>query len=211
MTVEVDGPEGSDERREAVFDSDAALVALKKRAKNLAIGCSKRSREHEYSYEQWSRRSIYFAIAISIFGGVAGATLLASAPAGSVFAYIAGGLGVLTTILTTIDSKISTSTKAEAHRKAFAGFAAIRTEYYDLVDLEVDLEKARKTFAEINQRKLQLEKDSPPAEHKSRERREREERPRRVPRQQSLATETAAIGTGGVSAEAVRSPQDDTT
>lgn len=59
------------------------LVAVQQRARNLGIGCSKRSREHELSYQFWNLVSIVTTLVIALFSGLAGTALLAQAPTGS--------------------------------------------------------------------------------------------------------------------------------
>ncbi|MFD0445227.1 MULTISPECIES: SLATT domain-containing protein [Streptomyces violaceusniger group] len=140
------------------------------------MGCRRRSREHELSYSRWSTLSLTFGISIAVFSGAAGTTLLASAKPGSPLSIVAGILGALAVVLTAVDAKFSSTAKAEAHRRAFAGFSSLRTDYDDLATMGArSTEEARGKLEHLNTRKSQLEKDSPPTEQYARKKRRKDE------------------------------------
>lgn len=146
------------------------------RAQRLGIGCRRRSREHEASCSRWITISIFFTISIAVFGGFAGTTLLSSAAPGSPLAITAGVLGTMAVVFTAIEAKLGSAAKAEAHRRAFAGFASLRTEYDDLALMStLTVEEARRVLTELNARKNQLESDSPPVEKYARKKRRKDE------------------------------------
>lgn len=89
-------------------------------------------------------------------------TLLAAEKTGTAWLYVAGSLGTLGATAIALDAQPGFKAQAEGYRRAAAGFATMRTAYYDLGHLGVStVEEARAKLDEPTARKAALDQNSP--------------------------------------------------
>ena len=138
-------------------------------AKEAGTACRTRAHEHQVSYRRWKLVGTALNVAAAVLASVAGATLLASAKPGSIWAVVAGAFGLLSAVLTATAGHLGASGEARANQAAAANYSALSGSYRDLAamppDSERDLEAALKA---LNDRRWQLSRDSPITEEYAR-------------------------------------------
>lgn len=137
-------------------------AAIRKRARWLGRGCAWRGDEHQVCAERWRIVALAVNVPAGVFSAVAGAALLASAKEGSALAIAGGVIGLLGAALTTASGHLGAEARAEAHRRAAAGFSGLATAYYDIAYLpEAAPQHLRELLDELNARRAELLDRSP--------------------------------------------------
>lgn len=144
------------------------------RARNQAISCSRRAREHELAYRRWKFWSSLLGVLTAIGATVAASTLLL-ADTGGARAVVAGLVALAAAAFATVNASFLQG-RVEESRVARAAFTNLRSRYSLLADLPPkEILAARAQFDDIERAHIQAEIEAPPPEGWARHRRTSEE------------------------------------
>lgn len=143
----------------------ASRETLRERMQGLFWACKYRAEEHRLCHRNWKLWSYILGTCAAIVTAIAGLGFIGSAVKGDDWlAVVAAGIAVAAAALTAANTALQPQTKAEAFKTAAAGYANLRVDIRDFMEMRLDLETpevAYRAYEDFRQRRRRLQYEAP--------------------------------------------------